>query len=180
TWRCWYRQASILWSIAAVIELRPDHVGVWQWPRTGYHACLASGSGAFGLLAAILILVLWASPASSHNFRGCADPATEPCFANTSTHYFSYNPKASGGRWRAAVEFTRVNSYETTDLTTALAPHEASDVYYYIDNTDRGAYGQYYCLYPEAGGPGVCHHAHIWFNDSYSMTQDQRIRVASR
>jgi hypothetical protein len=140
-----------------------------QWQRRVWPA---------GLSAAILMLVLWASPASSHNFRGCADPATEPCFANNSTHYFSYNLNASGGRWRAAVEFTRVNSYETTDLTTALAPHEASDVYYYIDNTDRGAYGHYYCLYPEAGRPRVCHHAHIWFNDSYSMTQDQRISVA--
>lgn len=116
-----------------------------QWQRRVWPA---------GLLAAILMLVLWASPASSHNFRGCADPATEPCFANNSTHYFSYNLNASGGRWRAAVEFTRVNSYETTDLTTALAPHEASDVYYYIDNTDRGAYGSITASIRKPGGQG--------------------------
>lgn len=133
------------------------------------------------LPAVLLVPLVMAAPARSTNFGGCAT-ANQPCLANNSTHWFSYNLNASNKRWRGAVEFTRVNSYETTALTTGLTSHEASDVYYYLDNTDRGAFGQYYCLYPEAGRPGVCHHAHIWFNDSntgiYALTQDQRISVA--
>lgn len=109
---------------------------------------LASGGIALGA----------AAPVSAENFAGCASSGN-PCFANNSTHYMSYNLTTG---WRAATEATRTQSYETTNLVTILAAHDSSDVYYEVETQQTNYYGIYFCVTP--GSYGTCNHAHVTYN----------------
>lgn len=111
------------------------------------------------------VTVQGAPAAQAGNFGGCSG-TNEPCFANNNYHTFIYN---LGPRMRTALERTRTESYETTDLTTAVqgsaADSNAEDVYAeFVRNLPFGAVGQYLCVY--AGASGTCNHGHVRFDDS--------------
>lgn len=110
------------------------------------------------LAAAAALAGAGAMPAAASNFIGCAGTA-DPCFANNSTHYMSYNLTTG---WRTATEATRTGSYETTDLTTVLSVHDSSDVYYEVETQSTSYYGIYFCV--TFGSSGTCNHAHVTYN----------------
>lgn len=131
---------------------------------------------AMAVLASLAITLSGTSPASASNFNGCFnDPQHEPCYANNSTQYMAYD--LSPG-WRSATEATRTQSYDTTDLTTALTVHEASDVWYTVDPLLEKAYGYYTCLAYK--GNGMCSHGHISYSGPLgpSLTGPQLQSVA--
>lgn len=114
---------------------------------------------AFVLAAAAAVMAgAWSTPAAANNFIGCSGSG-QPCFANNSTHYMSYNLTTG---WRTATEATRTGSYETTRLTTILSNHDSSDVYYEVETQSASYYGSYFCV--TFGASGTCNHAHITYN----------------
>lgn len=114
--------------------------------------------------AAMTLVLTTASAASGTNFAGCDAGEPEPCFANNSYHTATYN---LGPRLYTATERTRIQSYETTDLTTAVdtgSTHDVNeDLHYGVDdNLPDGILGRYDCHYYLNGQR--CTHAHIRYH----------------
>lgn len=108
------------------------------------------GAGVALGVALALSSTAMAPPAAATNFGGY--------YANNRTHYMSYN-LTSG--WRTATEATRTGSYETTVLTTVLAAHDTSDVFYEVETQSAPYYGSYFCVTPSGA---TCNHAHVTYN----------------
>jgi hypothetical protein len=109
-------------------------------------------------------LVVSASPAWATNFFGCpANQVNEPCFADGSVLYWSYN--LGNGRMRAAVEFLRVSSWNTTHLNIGLStnPPLADLRVYFDDNLSSPYVGMYSCAPGEFISGGACDRATIRF-----------------
>jgi hypothetical protein len=113
---------------------------------------------------ATMLLLGQGAPAGARNFQGC-DPGQSytPCFANNSFHTFTVS---LGPRMTAAVDRTRIDSYDTTRLTTARQAASGDDVnedvYAKWADLPGTTIGRVDCIY--AGANQTCNHGHIDFD----------------
>lgn len=112
-------------------------------------------------------LLAGASPAWASNFFGCpANAANTPCYAIGSVVFWTYS--LGNGRMRAAVEYLRVNSWNTTNLNVGLStnPPQADLRVYFDDGLGAPYVGMYSCNSDAFVSGGACARGTVRFKGS--------------
>lgn len=117
------------------------------------------------LLAVLAVGMSMVAPARAINFQSP--------FADNGFHRFNYDPNTQA-RWTGALERSRVNSYEATDMTTRLeCCHTTTvDVWAHsqpVPNADGAARCQYYTNSLQL----TCDHWHIVFETANDIQFNQ-------
>lgn len=107
----------------------------------------------------VLALLSGASPASATNFG----PDGSGAFYNDDSTIDFFYSSIIQARWKSASEWSRINSYETTNLNTFVTTTNSPSVDLYVSNGDALGNGAYYQCITSVSST-VCDHGNVVFN----------------
>lgn len=107
---------------------------------------------------------LWGPPAHADNFLPTANSGPK---WNDNSYIGFYYSSIIASRYKSATEWSRVNTWETTDMSTGVETSYDEFTDLYVSNGDTGAAGATYrCKKLKAGYTNVCEQADIVFNST--------------